>query len=315
MEEKNFKTKKAINYFGKCDNFIETQELNYRNKVIFHVKNGNLGYYKENTNEIIPIDYCYLLSPRTNEVLKLLLKKKDKEFNGEVLIRENSQEEIILVIKGNYNYIDYLKQSHIINNLIYNDKVIKGNNYFIEEIDNYKFKVNYNSFFQVNRKGLKEIKKILDTFLETKKINNVLDLYSGTSVLGIFLSSAKKVISIEENKYATSDAKINLELNNINNLEVITGKVEDKLKKFQNIDLVVVDPARRGLDNKAIDKIIALNSKYLIYISCEMISLRRDLKKLESVYEILNIYLVDMFPKTNKVETVCIFKLQDKVIS
>ena len=308
-KEQEFKTLKAINYFNTCDNFYKTTDYNYRNKVTIHVKNGVIGYYKENTHDIININYCYLVNEKINLVIEILNNNIDNNFNGEVIIRENNNQEILLVINGNYKYLNNLLNNSLINNLIYNNKVLKGNDYFIENILNYKFKVHYNSFFQVNRLGLEKIINILDNTLKDKNLNIVLDLYSGTSVLGIIISKyAKKVISIEENKYATSDALINLKLNNINNLEVINSKVEDYIDNFYDVDLILVDPARRGLDSKTISYLNKIKSKYLIYISCEMISLKRDLKELEKVYKKDKVYLVDMFPKTNKVETIMLLR-------
>ncbi len=306
--ESKFKINKCINYFNINPTFIKTIDYNYRNKVVLHVKDGNLGYYKERTHDLIKIDYCYLLSNNLNLVIELFNKYKDSNFNGEILIRDNSKE-IIVSIDGEYKYLDKLINNNLITNLIYNSKVLKGKDYFLEIINDYKFKVHYKSFFQVNRIGLEKIEMILTYFLKDKKLNKVLDLYSGTSVLGIIMSKyAKEVISIEENKYASLDAKENLKLNNITNLEVINSKVEDYIEKFLDIDLVLVDPARSGLDKKSINYLKKLKSKYLIYISCEMISLKRDLESLKEIYNIKNIYLVDMFPRTNKVETIMIME-------
>ena len=306
--ESKFKINKCINYFNINPTFIKTIDYNYRNKVVLHVKDGNLGYHKERTHDLIKIDYCYLLSNNLNLVIELFNKYKDSNFNGEILIRDNSKE-IIVSIDGEYKYLDKLINNSLITNLIYNNKVLKGKDYFIETINNYKFKVHYKSFFQVNRIGLEKIEMILSNFLKDKKLNKVLDLYSGTSVLGIIMSKyAKEVISIEENKYASLDAKENLKLNNITNLEVINSKVEDYIENFLDIDLVLVDPARSGLDKKSINYLKKLKSKYLIYISCEMISLKRDLASLKEIYNIKNIYLVDMFPRTNKVETIMIME-------
>ncbi len=309
--EQEFKINKAIDYFEISPKYYETIDYNYRNKVSLHVKEGNVGYYKEKTHDLIEINYCHLLSNKINLVIELFNKYKDKKFNGEILIRENSKETMVSII-GEYQFLDILKESSIITNLISNGKVIKGNDYFIESINEYKFKVNYNSFFQVNRLGLEKIISILKDFLKDKNLNTILDLYSGTSVLGIIMHEyAKKVISIEENKYATEDAKLNIKLNKIDNLEVINKKVEDCIDNFQDIDLVLVDPARRGLDIKSINYLNKLKSKYLIYISCEMISLKRDLAFLRETYEIKELYLVNMFPRTNKVETICILERID----
>ncbi len=308
-KEREFKEEKAKNYFGRCDKFFETKTYNYRNKVTLHIKNGKMGYYDTSSHDLVSISYCYLLNEKINLVIELLNTYFDSNFNGEILIRENSKKEIMLVINGNYKYFDKLKNSNLVNNLIYNKKVIKGKDYFFEEILDYKFKVHYDSFFQVNRIGLEKIIDIIENTLKGKKLRTVLDLYSGTSILGIIMHKyAHKVISIEENKNASSDAITNLKLNNVTNLEVINGKVEDYIESFHDIDLVLVDPARRGLDKKSLSYLNKLKSNYIIYISCEMISLKRDLKDLNTTYEIKKVYLVDMFPRTSKVETIMILK-------
>ena len=309
--ENEFKLKKGEKFLGKIENFYKTRELNYRNKVVFHVKNGNIGFFKEKTNELVSINYCYLLNDKISEVLKLFLENKDLNFNGNILIRVNNLEDSLVAITGNYKYIDLIKTSNLITNLIYNDKVIKGNSYFYEVISDYKFKVSYKSFFQVNLDGLISIKTILENFLQDKNIRNALDLYSGTSVLGIIISKyVKNVISVEENKSSTDDALINKDLNKINNLQVINGRVEDYIDTFKDIDLIILDPARRGLDLKTISYLKKIKSKYLIYIACKMDSLRRDTMYLKDDYEVLENYLVDMFPRTNEVESVSILKLK-----
>ena len=307
--ENEFKILKGKKFLGSIDKLYETAELNYRNKVIFHVKKGEIGFYKTNTNQLIKITYCYLLDDEINKILELFNKHVDNNFTGEILIRVNSLKETLVSITGNYQYTNILINSNLINNLVYNSKVLKGNNYFLEYINDYKFKVSYLSFFKVNHQGLENIINILSNFLKDKNINIALDLYSGTSVLGIIMARyVQKVISVEEVKVATLDALENKELNKINNLEVINGKVEDYIDTFKNIDLVVVDPARRGLDKKTINYLKTIKSNYLIYIACKMDSLKRDLYDLKEIYDVASINLVDMFPKTNHVESVCVLK-------
>ena len=307
--ENEFKIQKGKKFLGSINKLYETADFNYRNKVIFHVKKGEIGFYKTNTNQLIKITYCYLLDDEINKILELFNKHVDNNFTGEILIRVNSLKETLVSITGNYQYTNILINSNLINNLIYNSKVLKGNNYFLEYINDYKFKVSYLSFFQVNHQGLENIIDILNNFLKDKNINIALDLYSGTSVLGIIMARyVKKVISVEEVKVATLDALENKKLNKINNLEVINGKVEDYIDTFKNIDLVVVDPARRGLDKKTINYLKTIKSNYLIYIACKMDSLKRDLYDLKEIYDVSSINLVDMFPRTNHVESVCVLK-------
>ena len=311
-EEKNFKINRCKEFFNMFNNFYNTDDY-YRNKIIMHFKNNLLGYYKENSHDIVEIDNCLIVNNRINQIIKLLKKYLSNEDIGKVLIRCNYKDEILISIDGIYKNINKLINEELINNIIENNKLVKGNDYFIEKILDYKFKVHYDAFFQVNRKGLEHLFNIIRDYINNKKINNVLDLYSGTSVLGIFISKyVKEVTSIEINKNACLDAKDNIKLNNINNLNIINGKVEDYINKFNNIDLIILDPARSGLDKKTIDYLNIIKSQYIIYISCNIHSLKRDIKLLNN-YHIENINIVDMFRRTNNVETIMLMKLKEVI--
>ena len=127
---------------------------------------------------------------------------------------------------------------------------------------------------------------------------------------------AKKVYGIEIVEDAVNDAKENALNNNINNVEFIAGDVEnvlDELINKRNIipDIVMVDPPRKGLDNKSIDNIIRILPKKVVYISCNPATLVRDLAKLEDAYEVKNIKPVDMFPFTSHVEVCALLELKN----
>ena len=127
---------------------------------------------------------------------------------------------------------------------------------------------------------------------------------------------AKKVYGIEIVEEAVKDAKENALKNNVENTEFIAGDVEevlDELINEKNIipDIVMVDPPRKGLDNKSIDNIIKICPKKLVYISCNPATLVRDLSKLEGVYEIQSIKPVDMFPFTSHVEVCALLELKN----
>ncbi len=307
--EIEFKKEKYLNYFNRLDSLYLTKEYFYRNKVVFHVKNGHLGFYKEKSNSLVEINSCYLVYPVINKIYTLFKEKIDFNWNGKLLIRASSSNETMVSIEGEYKYVNILKEEDLINNLIYNNKVIKGRDYFIEKIDYFKFKVHYNAFFQVNILGLKKIYQVLGDFLQDKKFQVALDLYSGTSVLGIYMSRfIKKIISVEANSDATLCAKENLKLNSISNLKIINGLVEDYIDTFKNIDFILLDPARRGLDKKTIEYLKKINASYIFYIACGFDSLKRDLKLLDDSYVIEKITSIDMFPKTNNVESICILK-------
>ena len=306
--EKEFKIEKGRELLGKVDKFYETDNLNYRNKVTLHVKNNKIGLYEEKSREIVEIDYCYLLNDNINKVIKDLKNIDLSNYNIERIIIKSNQNQILLdidnkvdkVFVDNFNYVD---------TIISDNKVIKGKGFIEEIISNKLFKITPNAFFQVNKEGLENINKIIQEFIANKKISKVLDLYSGTSLWGILISNyVDEVVSIEINKEACLNAKYNIKTNNINNIKVINGDVKDYIDSFKNIDLVIVDPPRNGLDTKTRDYLKIINSQYIIYISCDMQTLKRDLNELKDNYEIKVINLVDMFKRTCHCESIVILE-------
>lgn len=310
-EEINFKINKGIELLGNVNKFYETDKLNYRNKVTLHVKGDKLGFYKEKTNDVIDINYCYLLDDKINFVIDKLndyIKSNIHELKN-VVIRTNGKE-VLIDING-FVMDDFFDEFEFIDTIVYNNEVVKGNGYLEYIIDNKKFIVNAKSFFQVNNQGLESINKLIKGYLDKIKCHTILDLYSGISTWGILVSDlGKKIISIEENSFATHDALINKELNNLDNLEIINGRVEDYIDRFKDIDLVIIDPPRSGLDKKTKEYLKKIKSKKMIYISCDMITLKRDLEELSDIYKIVDINLVDMFKKTYHVESVVLLELK-----
>ena len=304
--EKEFKLEKGKELLGKIDNFYETKELNYRNKVTLHVKNNKLGYYEDKSKKIVKIDYCYLLNDNLNKVIEDLNKIDLSKYNIETIIIKTNQNKILLEIDAIIDD-DFINKFNYVETIISNNKIVKGTGYIEEIIDKIVFKITSKAFFQVNKNGLENINNIIKEFVKDKKLNKVLDLYSGTSLWGILISLyAKKVISIEINKEACLNANYNIVKNNINNIKVINGDVKDYIDSFNDIDLVIIDPPRSGLDKKTRDYLKKINSKYIIYISCDMQTLRRDLIEIKEKYDINSINLVDMFRGTYHVETVCL---------
>ena len=306
--EKNFKLEKGIELLGKIDNFYETKELNYRNKVTLHIKDNKIGLYQENSNNIIEIDYCYLLDNTINKVIKDLNKIDFNNYEATRVIIKANNNKTLLDIDSNIDN-DFLNTFNYVDTIISNKKVVKGKGFIEEVIDNKIFKITSEAFFQVNKEGLENINRVIKEFLYNKSINNVLDLYSGISLWGILVSDkVKEVTSIEINKEACLNAKDNIKKNNINNIKVINGDVKDYIDRFNNIDLVIIDPPRSGLDKKTREYLKKINSKYIIYVSCDMQTLKRDLCELTEIYKINSINLVDMFRGTYHCESIVILE-------
>ena len=174
------------------------------------------------------------------------------------------------------------------------------------------------SFYQVN--------PVQAEILYTTAINQanldrndiLFDLYCGIGTIGIFASKyVNKVYGIEIVPQAIEDAKENAKINDVKNIEFICGDVEvafDELINKEKIvpSAIIVDPPRKGLDNKTVENIAKIKPAKLVYISCNPATMVRDLAKLEDIYNIKTIQPVDMFPWTSSVETVTILTLKNQ---
>ena len=149
-----------------------------------------------------------------------------------------------------------------------------------------------------------------------KKDDVVLDLYCGTGTIGMILSShVKKVIGVEIVEDAIINARENLRINNINNESFICGdasKVVSKIK--EKIDVLFVDPPRAGVDRKVVAMIKKMMPRKIVYISCNPVTMARDLSYLNDMYDIKKIVPFDMFPNTSHVECVTVLKCKNKDI-
>ena len=294
--------KSKINYevteIVKSDNYY-----NYRNKVTLKIKDSKIGYYKNNTHDLVEINYCYLVNENINKIIKDIYLFNIQ--NGEIIIRSNYNEDILINIisEDKVENIDKIISKHKIVGIIQNDITIYGENYFIDKINEYMFKVSYNSFFQVNPSICSKLFKLIENHvIDSKK---VLDLYCGVGTLSIVASkNSEYVLGVEIIENAIVDANLNKSLNNKNNLEFIcndTKKIIDKIDK--SFDTIVLDPPRSGVSSKVLDKILLENINKIIYVSCNPQTLVRDLKILEEKYIINDFKLLDMFPNSEHVES------------
>lgn len=305
LKYKENKVKEIIKKFSELEcvnNIVSSKQFNYRNKITLQVKNG-IGYFQKKSNDIINIDNCLLVDNKINEIINKL-KKIDVSDVKKIVIRVTNLESMVVFYGKINSNIDL-----DVDTIIINDKVFKGNGYIREEINDFKFIISPTSFFQVNNIGMINI---YNKVLEYVDGGNVLDLYCGTGTIGIYVSKkANKVLGIELNKEAIKDALINKKLNNINNIDFISGDVGTILSKNDfKADIIIVDPPRAGLDNKSIDNIIKIRPRKIIYVSCDPVTLARDLNILKEKYDVIEITPFDMFGNTYHVECVCLLKLR-----
>ena len=319
-EELSFKIKKVkriLKKYAKIDNVVKeiiaTERYNYRNKVTLKVKDGILGYFQNKSYDLVNIDKCLLCSDRINEVIKEL-NNIDLQGVNEIVIRSNKDKEVLLYLIGiidNEEY--YLEKLKDVDNIVISNyksvKTIKGNDYLIDQVGNLSFRVSYNYFFQVNSYGVEILYEKIKELANLKGNENVLDLYCGTGTIGMYLAdSAKDIIGIEINKNAINDAIYNKEINNINNIEFICDDVSKIKSNYKDIDLVVLDPPRSGLSLEAISNVLSINPKKIIYVSCEPITLARDLNIIKEHYDIKELTVLDMFPNTYHCESITILE-------
>lgn len=282
------------------------KQIFYRNKATLKIEDGEWGYYNNDTHDIVSINNCLLVDNSINEIIH------HHDFlsvmSGEVVIRTNSDGEILIALKTRDKCV--IEENKIPNNvvgIVVNDKTKYKDNYFYEKIDELKFKISYNSFFQTNNYMLSKIYEILRNNLSG---NNLLDLYCGVGSLGMCLfNNFKKIVGIEIIENAVIDAKENALMNGITNANYYAGDSFKILSGLNEVfDTVIVDPPRSGLNKDTLKQLEVLKPKNIAYVSCDPITLARDLKTLIINYRINKINALDMFPNTHHVESIVILE-------
>lgn len=309
-----------------------------------------IGVFANRTHEIIPIKECLIQNKKSQELAKFILNfiienkisiYDEKTLKGlirhivtKIGIRTN---EIMCIIVINGKTIPKEKElvskitekfpevKTIVKNInMKNTNVIMGkeninlygDGYIKDKLGEYTFKISPHSFYQVNPIQAEKLYNLAVESAKISKNDTVFDLYCGIGTISLFIAKyAKKVIGIEIVEEAVADAKENAKINRVENAEFIAGDVEVILDKLINADgiipdIIMVDPPRKGLDNKSIENILKIAPKKVIYISCNPATLVRDLSKLEEKYEIDMIRPVDMFPFSKHCEVLTTLELK-----
>jgi 23S rRNA (uracil1939-C5)-methyltransferase len=300
-----------------------------------------LGMHKKGRfMSIITVDKCQLVDNDFNVILKATLdfcknkgytfyhKRKHTgllrnlvirkgEYTGEILVNivTSSQDsfddsefaEMICGLPLKNKLVGVL---HTINDriadFVYADKIetIWGRDYYMEEIMGLKFKVSAFSFFQTNILAIEKLYTEALSLIKDLDGKTVFDLYCGTGTIAHIMSlRAKKVIGVEIVKEAVEAAKENARLNGIDNCEFIEGDVLEVLDYIQDIpDVIVLDPPRAGVHNKALEKILNYRVKQIVYISCNPKTLVENLGLMQNHgYEVKSVKAFDNFPYTRHI--------------
>lgn len=233
----------------------------------------NGGFQKKNTNEIFYLEDFLLtqIKPQTN-------------LKGKVIFRQ-------------------------LDTLIIGSKADK-HLYTTDTMFDLKFRVNINSFYQINKEvAIAAYQKILD-FLEPNL--PTWDLYAGIGTITLIAAQkVKNIVGVERNKFSFQDALFNIKFNKVDNIEMINQDVEFFLKQQKNFSgQVILDPARDGVGKKTILELLRLEPQKIIYLSCNPATQAYDFKLLSEKYQIKYLEIFNMFPKTYHIENLIVLELK-----
>jgi len=186
------------------------------------------------------------------------------------------------------------------------EQLVAGEPFLKERIGSFEFIISANSFFQTNSVGAQTLYDKAKEYAELQGHETVLDLYSGTGTIAIYLAgSAKHVIGIEQVESAVRNAEKNCLINKVSNCQFVQGDIKDKLPQLTvKPQVVVIDPPRAGMHKDVVQQILKLAPERIVYISCNPASLARDVAILSEAYDLVEVQPVDMFPHTYHIEAV-----------
>lgn len=296
-------------------------------------------------DKVLDLETCYL-APDTANKIRLALKSEAVKMNlsffdireqngylrnlmlrstaaGEwmlVLIVSEDQPETIKTLFESLipNFPEVKEWCYVVNakkNDTWSDLEVityKGDGYLTEKMENLKFKIRPQSFFQTNIKQAYKLYSIARDFAGLTGNENVYDLYTGTGSIAQFVAAnAKFVTGIEYVEAAVKDAKENALLNQTENTAFYAGDMklilnDELIAKHGKADVIITDPPRDGMHPDVVAKIIEMNPDKIVYVSCNPATQARDIALLSANYKLDKIQAVDMFPHTHHVESVAL---------
>lgn len=317
-------------------------------QIPFAEENGKLiaGFYAKRSHRIVDIETCLIQHEDGDRVLaitrqwmeefKVAPYQKDGGINPKGVVRHVMMRKgfktgdlmVVLVATKEkvpfiYILIERLKtiegfKSFVVNvndkdtNVILGEKnvLLFGQEYIEDDIAEFRFRISPHSFFQINPVQTEVMYAKALEYAALTGTETVFDAYCGAGTISMFLSKqAKKVYGVEIVPEAIEDAKINAEVNKVENVEFILGKSEEVIAKLIeegiHADVVVVDPPRKGCDPELLVSIAKMGPERMVYVSCDAGTLARDLSIMTELgYRLVEATPVDNFPQTAHVETV-----------
>ena len=298
---------------------LSTSPYHYRNKVEFAVNSEKLGFFRKGTNDFISINRCFISSKRLNKLKSkvegVLNERRKFALNLDRVMLRVARENMLVFVSSNRinppkieeadNVISLKNHSHSV------DKgyqiVHKGRAFLGVNLNGIEYTIPAKSFFQVNYQGAIKLAQTVKKYANEGE--KLLDLYCGVGFLSLQLAdSYKRVVGVESSNASVKAAIRNAKINGIFNIRFISSRVQNWVSN-EHFDAVLVDPPRSGIDFGVIQKIVNLNPSKVIYASCDVTTLARDVKAfMKSGYSFRAATLIDMFPQTHHFEVVALLK-------
>ena len=327
--------------------------LRYRNKAQYPVsKDGAVGFYRARTHEVIECEHCLLVKPEADAAAEALREymqscrvagydeKTGRGLVRHLYIRSNAAGESLVCVLVNGDKLP--KEDRLVTllrdacpkctgivlgtntkkgNVILGDRyrTLWGRDRLEDTLCGKTFRLSVPSFYQVNRVQAERLYAKAIEFAGLTGQETVLDLYCGAGTITLALSDhAKKVLGAEIVPEAIDDARENAARNGVKNAEFFCGDASDVAKKLarENLrpDVITVDPPRKGLAADVVESIAEMQPGRVVYVSCDSATMARDVKRLADLgYTAQRACAVDMFPRADHIETVCLLVLRNPV--
>lgn len=283
---------------------IYDKNYNYRLRVNMIASNGSIGFYRFKTNDFVAIDECVILKESLFKKIKDF--SKENNITGSIYAIENSDRESLafleldkkINIKSFEKYFNGITVKH--------NKTVRS---FGDMSMTYKTKygnigIGHKTFFQSNL-------YLLDIFQDeaakyiTQDDNTIIELYAGSGFFTAAIESKLKTFNKEYKFISSEISKDSAYIANRYNLNIKNEEAFITLKNTNyDIDVLVLDPPREGVDKKTINEIIRINPKKIIYVSCDPMTFARDINLLKDYYKLSDLTIVDMFADTYHIEVV-----------
>lgn len=305
----------------------------YRNKINLKViweNNQPCFAYNlpKSRHQFVKIQECFLVSEQVNRLLESLLDTIPRHTLDQIeaiVVKESiSTKQQLLVLYGKLKDTgrlsgipDELKEGFPLKGIVYIDTgtasrhLIWGNDVIEENVSGRLFFIGAESFFQINVPMLQCLLQDMEKVLALTGTETIADLYCGTGALGIiFAPCAQQIISVESSAENIALLKRNARANNINNLTVLEGDCNRLITQTLQwpLDILIIDPPRKGLDRRLCAQILQKPARRIAYISCNPVTLARDIKSLLGAYRLSALYSYDFFPHTQHIETLAILE-------